>query len=105
MTYTICPPAPQDIHYDAHQFKSHGTHAVKATLRGDGTWDTPGITFSDYQRMSGMKKCTHRYRGEVPVWAADGKILREVILRYFLNRYYQPHHTDKSYEERLAIVR
>src|SRR5258708_2851039 len=83
---TICPPAPQTVHFDLHQFFCPHHVPVHAVKTAEG-WDTTGISFEDYARMGvrSHKPCNER-RLPTPNWALNDSKLRSLLVRFFENR-------------------
>ena len=55
--------------------------------------------------MRQRRKAQTWYRGHVPIWVEDAKVLKEVIIRYLENRYYLEEATGMAYDDRMLAVR
>ena len=57
---------------------------VHATYTGGDNWETPGIDFSDYERMQTQRHNVpfSRRKTKAPDWAINDLALQEVIVRY-----------------------
>jgi hypothetical protein len=106
---TICPPSskfgwgrPQ---YDRHQFAGRRAKAVSATKNHDGTFDSTGLSFSDYQgSMHVMRREKQQIRRlATPEWAMSDEQTAEMILKYLEYRNYV-RDTSGCPAERLARV-
>jgi len=94
---TIYPPAPQTVFLDDHQFSYRPSNAVSAKYMGADTWESPGVSFGDYNSM----QTTHRKsfksrRFKTPAWANNDLAVQSVIVSYLENRVF-------SLKRRLAM--
>ncbi len=93
---TLCPPSKHDFGhggsapcFDRHQFAGRPSRAVAATLRHDGTYDTPGIAFADLSSMHVQRTVKQQIRRlPTPEWAKTNEGMRNIVLRALESRYY-----------------
>jgi hypothetical protein len=73
--------------YDPYQFAGRYAKPVRATRMGDGAWDTTGVDFSDYSRMSTQtRKQAGERRLETPMWALNDQKLQELLVVFMEER-------------------
>ncbi len=68
--------------FDQNQFAGRRTKAVKATKTREGGWDTPGISFADFDSMHVHRRMTQQRRLPAPQWALNDEGTRGVVLRF-----------------------
>lgn len=69
--------------FDDHQWAGRRANPINARRTTDGEFETPGISFEDYVRMSSQ---SHKPSGErrlpTPLWAVRQDMLQQVLARY-----------------------
>jgi len=77
-TVTICPPAPQTVHFDQHQFLKDRPKPVNGNN---------SIAWEDYERMNlHTRKQSNERKMPTPEWALDDEKLRKLLVRFVENR-------------------
>jgi hypothetical protein len=86
---TYCPPRPAHI-IERPEFafaKQHHQQPVSAESDGHGGFNTPGISFEDFSRMtSTQRKTTGERRLKTPSWAVTDKELQHVLVVFLEER-------------------
>jgi hypothetical protein len=94
--------------FDKSQFAGRKEKAVRATRQKtpdsyQDTWDTTGLSFSDFGSMRVKTRTGQERRLPTPDWAMNDEKLREVILKYMENRLYLPSTTEDDATRRERI--
>jgi hypothetical protein len=84
---TYCPPASSTTHIDISQFALRRSAPVSARYMGSDRWETPGVSFGDYNSMqTSSRKLQRGRRFKAPSWALNDADLQLVIVSYLENR-------------------
>jgi hypothetical protein len=77
----------KEQHFDHHQFADRRPHPVSAASDGHGGFNTPGVSFEDFSRMTTMqRKTTGERRLPTPSWAVNDSELQHVLTVFMEER-------------------
>ncbi|HEX3987986.1 MAG TPA: hypothetical protein VHZ30_01065, partial [Verrucomicrobiae bacterium] len=95
-----------NVSFDAHQFDGQRAKPVHADYVGGSEWESTGIDFNDYKRMSlQRRKVQHERRLPTPAWALDDSLLQSVLVRYLERRALLLRIGTGDYKQRLTRAR
>lgn len=92
--------------FDKHQFAGRRFRAVAASRRGDGVWDTTGISFADFGSMHVQRReKVQERRLPTPKWAVRDEWLQELLVTHLEERFYIRTVLGSTITERLDYAR
>jgi hypothetical protein len=113
-TVTLLPASTNptgEARFAWYQFNKR-PKAIYAIQHRDGEWESPGISFADFDRFKLVKRPLDWKQGPPPRWFADQELFRDVLLKYIERRYYAFGRGDRyrpletaSLPERIANIK